>query len=168
MTAVAAMGLGVTGTATAAITPAAGATCTTEPLWKASTTAPTSAHLVQNYEYTVKLPYGTFYAEWSSAWNLAVKYVKTSGSAGNAGTFQVFDIYTVLNANGVATQTCGFGPGASTWTATTGDPQKSYIFSGDNQPPKPYSTITSNGGSEQEVIAVAFVDGEYYAIGFPG
>ena len=77
VTAAAAVGLGVTGTATAAVAPATGSTtCTTEPVWRASTTV--FGTPIQNHEYTVTLPLGTFYAEWSSAWNLAVHYTVLS------------------------------------------------------------------------------------------
>lgn len=163
VTAAAALGLGVVGSATAAVTPAAGATCTTEPLWTASTTV--SGNLKENQSYTVKLPTGTFSAEWSSAYNLAVNYTKTSGGGDDSGTYEVFDIHTVMNANGVATQTCGWGPGVDTWSTSLGG-HEPFMFAGSNQPPAPYDDITANGGSKQQVIAVVFSKDKYYAIGF--
>ncbi|WP_034262700.1 hypothetical protein [Actinospica robiniae] len=154
----AAVGLGVGGTATAAVSPLT-TTCTTEPLWTNSITV--TGTPVQNHEYSVPVAGGTFYAEWSSAWNLAVKYT-TSGTL--TGTFKYFDIYTSASPGAGTNQSCSYGPGSHN-VAGSG----SYIFSGSSQPPEPYDNINSGGGTEQEVIAVLIIPNYgTYAIGFPG
>ena len=157
------VGLGMSGTATAAVSPHSVTACTLEPTWEAST--PVRGTPVIDHEYTLVLQGGTFYAEWSSAWNLAVKYVKSSGTI--SGTFEYFDINTNEDSSGALHQSCGWGSGSDTFSAQS---SPSYIFSGSAQPPKPYNDIVDNSGTEQEVVAVMYIPSEnhYYAISFAG
>lgn len=162
-TSAAAVGLGMAaGTATAAVTPAA-SSCTTEPSWTAA--ARVTGTPVQDRVYKLVLDGGTFSAEWSSAWNLAVSYKKNSGTI--AGTFEYFDIYTDVNNNN-AYVTCGYGPGAYNFPAQN---NPTHMFTGSAQPPKPYDGIVnSGGGTQEEVIAVMYIPSEhnYYGIDFTG
>lgn len=155
VTTAAVVGLGMSsGTATASVT-----ACTTEPAFEASIVV--SGTPVIDKEYSKGLTGGSYSAEWSSAWNLAVKYAKTSGTI--SGTFRWFYITTNEDSTGSIHQTCGWGTGSSTFTAQH---TPTYIFTGSAQPPKP----SNSGGTEEEIIAVMYIpsEGHYYGIDFTG
>ena len=161
-----ALSLGVTGVANAAVTPATNTFCTSEPAWHSSMTV--NGTPAQDHNYTLALSNGTFSAQWSSAWNLAVNYHKTGGSTISL-TFEYFDIYTSLDLNGTH-ESCGWGNGSDTIPSLSSGGTASHMFTGSAQPPAPYNHISSNGsGSEQQVIAVMNVPGQgMFAIGFGG
>jgi hypothetical protein len=169
LVAASAVGLGLSGTASATVTPQSVTACTTEPTWTNSITV--NGTPAQDHIYTLTLPNGTFNAEWSSAWNLAVNYTKTGG-APVSGTFEDFIITSNWNADSFH-QSCHWGNGSSNFVNLPANPngtsRATFMFTGANQPPMPSYTGGSSAGSEEEVIAVMNVPGQgIWAIGFPG
>lgn len=166
MTAAAALGLAVTGTASAAATARAGIA----PALSSCAIAPSLKQFhayggvpVRDQSYPLDIGDNSFNAEWSSAWNLFVNYTRKDGST-ISGTFE----YLVLDwsdYNGVARSNCYWGSGAVPFTESAPD-VKTASFTGANQPPTP----SDNGQYGTEVWAVMDVTSEnyVYAIEFTG